>query len=206
MCDTEVEYLGAESPKAVGLEPDVIGLEVAVDDAVLVRLLHRGANLLKDLHHARQRQALLFAEHLAQAAPVEVFHDQVGHFVITQPCESEVGDVDDMRMAQPARRTSLAPEAFDEVGIPHELRGDQLQGDIPPGPDVGRQIHGTHPTAPEEAFEAVFVGKGRTYAIQRAGNMGVIGVIQGHHPNRVPLGIGVFHGRVSDCVSDRVYL
>jgi hypothetical protein len=108
-------------------------------------------------------------------------------------------------MAQPTSRTSFAPEAFYEVGIPHELRGNQLQGDITPGPNVGRQIHGAHSTGPKEAFEAVFVGKGSAYAIQRAGNMGVIGVIEGHDPDRVPLGIGLLHGRVSDFVGDHLH-
>jgi hypothetical protein len=194
--DPEVEHLGAETSKAVGLEPDVVGLEVAVDDPVLVRLLHRGADLVEDLHHAGQGQALLLAEHLTQAAPVEVFHDQIGHLVITQPSESEVGDVDDVGMSQPAGRACLAPEALHEVAVPHELRSDQLQSDLASGPDMGGQIHRTHATAPEEALEAVFVGKGRAQAIQRAGCPRRIGLIQGHHPDRMPLGVGLLHGQL----------
>ena len=92
-------------------EEDVLGLEIAVDDAGGVRGLERAADLHGDLRGAHRLEAPLVREHVGEVDAVEVLHDEVGAAVLGR---AEVGDVDDVRVADARGRARLAAEALDE--------------------------------------------------------------------------------------------
>ena len=93
--------------------PDVVGLEVAVHDARLVRRLQRAADLPEQPPHLaeRHRPAL---EARRQALAVEVLH----HEVVAPVGELIEGeDVDDVRVADLVDRARLLLEAADQIGV-----------------------------------------------------------------------------------------
>ena len=60
-------------------------------------------------------------------------------------------------MMQPAGCFCLAPKAFDELVIHHELGSDDLDGDRASGAQVSSQIDGAHPAFAELLLDAVFL-------------------------------------------------
>ena len=60
-------------------------------------------------------------------------------------------------MMQAAGCFCLSPETFDELVIHHELRGDDFDGDRPPGAQVSSKIDGAHPTFAEFFLDAVLL-------------------------------------------------
>ena len=73
--------------------------------------------------------------------------------------ETEVRNINNIRMAQPARCACFAPEALNKLAIAHELRRDQFESNVTIGAEVRGKINGAHTAASEESFEAVFVVK-----------------------------------------------
>ena len=73
--DPEVEHLDAITAEAVRFQPDVVWFQVPVNHALLMGLVHRGANLFENIDYPVERQTLLFSQHVAERATVEVFHD-----------------------------------------------------------------------------------------------------------------------------------
>ena len=67
------------SPVVVGAleDHDVLGLEVAVHDAHVVRDRERGERLHQDVRDARGRQRPVLAQDAVEAPPVEVLHRDV---------------------------------------------------------------------------------------------------------------------------------
>src|SRR5678815_307250 len=92
--DTEVQYLDAISAQLIGFEPDVVRLQISVNDPLLMRFVNRRANLLQNVDYPIERQALLFCKDIAKSATIEVLHHQVGDRVIACLRETKIGDVD----------------------------------------------------------------------------------------------------------------
>lgn len=160
--DAEVEHLGAVAAEAVRFEPDVVRLEVAVDDALPVRFLDRAADLFEDLDRPLEGQAGLLGQHGGEAAAVQVLHDEIGDAAVGRGREAEVGHIDDVGMAQPARCPGLALEPLDGLRAVHKLRGDELHRHLAVRADVGGEIDRAHPAPPEQAFQAIFSVEGPT--------------------------------------------
>ena len=97
----------AEAGVTVVVEPDVGGLQIAVDDAARVGVLEGAADVGCDLNRPRHRQmAPLGGEKPGDVAPGHVFADDVGIVVLLAGVE----DADDVRViAQLAHRLRLAP-------------------------------------------------------------------------------------------------
>jgi hypothetical protein len=52
-CDTEIEYLHRVSASLVWLKPNVVGLKIAVDDALFMCLFNGGTHLFENVHGQR---------------------------------------------------------------------------------------------------------------------------------------------------------
>jgi hypothetical protein len=154
--DTEVEDLNGVTAALIWFEPDVIGFEVAVNYSLKMRLVDCGANLFEDIERPRDRKVLFFFEDLAERAAVEIFHHEVCSASIRCLCESKVGDVHDIRVAETPGSSSFASESLDEFGAFHELRCDDLYGHGPFGPEMCTEIHRSHSATPELTFDLVF--------------------------------------------------
>ena len=109
-------------------EHHVLGLEVAVHDALRVRLAGGVAELQRDVERARQRQrAAGRREGALERQAVEVLHHDVHRAVGELPDEE---DVDDVRVRQARRDLRLAVEARDERLVGGELAVEDLHRDV----------------------------------------------------------------------------
>ena len=101
--DAEVEHLGFDL--AAG-QQDVLGLEVAVQHALLVRRLDRRADRRQDPHRPRRLEPSFAVQHAAQILAAHQLHHQVR---AAAGQRAEVEDRHDARDAGAARRS--APRA-----------------------------------------------------------------------------------------------
>ena len=81
---------------AAGVDQHVAGLDVAVDDAVLVGEGQRGGDVGADLGRPLGRQRTVLADQLAQRPPLHVLHDDEVRAFLLAP----VVDGDDVRMIE----------------------------------------------------------------------------------------------------------
>ena len=115
--------ISASPPSGTGssaglLDHDVLGLEVAVDDALFVRGGETLRHLLRDRDHARQRQRVAAAQDLRQRLAFDERHRQVLDAVDL----AEVVNADDVLVGDLAREHQLALEALFEL-----LRGGRVR-------------------------------------------------------------------------------
>src|ERR1051325_9833210 len=128
-----------------------------MDDTLLVRFVNGRANLLEDIDHPIKRQTILFDQHVAQRAAVEILHHQVRNAIRFISRESKVGHVDHIRMAQTSGGACLALEALDELLVLHELRRNEFQRDVTVGAEVRRQKHRAHTALSQQTLEAILL-------------------------------------------------
>ena len=123
----------------------VRGLEVAVNDAGLVRRLQAGSDLPDDRHHLRDRQLRRVAQNGRQVGAFDVRHRDVLDAVDL----SEVVDADDVLVRDlPGQQQFLLEATLDVLRrfrVVRSLRANDLQrhGDVQFG--VPGLIHGAHP-------------------------------------------------------------
>jgi hypothetical protein len=147
--DSEVDDLRHRLAVRV-FDQDVAGLEVAVDDALLVRVLDR----LADLHEQRQARApverVLVAEARERSA-VHVLHHEVRPALFGG---ARVQHARDARMAHERERLPLRLEArADLLAVQAEL--DHLQGDLAAeGLLLLRQVDDAHAALTQGAHDA----------------------------------------------------
>ena len=98
-----------------------------MDDAELVRLLQRAADLDEQRRGARPRQRAVALDHVREVEPAHVLHDQVQRALRG----AEVEDLDGVRVMQPRDRGGLALEPRDNIGVVREIAMQHLhRGDL----------------------------------------------------------------------------
>src|SRR5262245_42752033 len=115
-----------------------------MDDALLMRVVDRGADLFEDVHDPVQGQPVFFSQHVTQSAAVEIFHYQVGHSIGSGAGKTEVGNINHVRMAETSGGAGFALEPLDKFFVAHELRSNQFQSYVSFSAQVVRQVHRTH--------------------------------------------------------------
>ena len=136
-----------------------------MDDAALVRVLER----VEDLHHdaldRRQREALVRLEVVAQLAPADVFHRDVGD---RRPAFGDrilavLVDGDDVRVVEPPRRLRLALEAREDLRrlvAVQALGADGLDRDAALDEGIEPLVHDAHRAlaelAPDDVLAELF--------------------------------------------------
>src|SRR6185369_11424929 len=98
----EVEHLDGVTTTTIRLEPDIIRLEISMNDAGAMGLFDSRANLFEDVDHPRDRQRTFFSNDLSERAAIEILHDEISDWTIPRLCDAEVSNVDDVRVSQPA--------------------------------------------------------------------------------------------------------
>jgi hypothetical protein len=133
--EPEVEHLH----RAVVANLDVRGLEIAMDDALLVRGLEGRGGLLRDRHRVGQRHRAARDVH-GQILAFDEFHDQGAR----APRLLDAVDGRDVRMIQRRQRFRFALKAREPVRVLcKDLRKD-LDRDVAAQPRVGRAIDLAH--------------------------------------------------------------
>ena len=166
--DDRLGARGRAAARARVEEHDVRRLEVAVDDAVLVRVLDRP----RHLHHDRERVAPVhrpFGRALGERPALQVFEDD--EELSARRVLADVMTDDDSRMGEPGRDPRLGEEALLELvaslfrGFEGELDG--LDGDGASEDGVLGLVHDAHRAAAQLAPDDVApVPQGRLAALQ----------------------------------------
>jgi hypothetical protein len=143
LCHAEVEHLDV----AVVIELDVGGLQIAVNDPLLMCGFDGLRNLQAEMQHVRQRQPAAsprLEQPFCERRPVHQLHGERMNAVgVFEPVDRR-----DARMIQRRQQPGLARESLDVLGIACEGWRQDLEGDVPPERGVVRPVHLSHPPAP----------------------------------------------------------
>ena len=134
-----------------GVDHDVLGLQVAVDDALVVRGLEAFRRLAEDAQEALGRQLALLLQDRGQVPPVDELHRQELDAVAL----AEIEDAQDVGVRHAARELDLALEALEDLGVLGDVRPDELQRDVAVQALVVHEVDGAHSAHAEEALDAV---------------------------------------------------
>jgi hypothetical protein len=130
----------------------VLGLEVEVNDAVVVRGSERLGGLADDIYRIEQVQPLIARQHVFEALAFQVLHHEVDRFV--GGC-AEVGHVDDIRVPNLARGARLVQELVDRALSSGKAVVKDLDRDGPAQHHVLALVDDPHPTFTEDAVDLV---------------------------------------------------
>jgi hypothetical protein len=139
--EAEIHDLVEPRASAEVMRDDVRGLQVAMQDPVVVRELQRAADRQHDRLHVADREGRPLGDLLPQAAAVQELHDE------ERPAfgvEIEVEDRDDVRVAELRAGAALAQEALARARVAGRLRADDLHGDLVAEQPPPRPEHGAH--------------------------------------------------------------
>jgi hypothetical protein len=142
-------------------EHDVLGLEIAVDDAMAVGLGQRVGDVAQDPDAFADRELPFLHELLAQRQAGHVRHD------VEQQVVRRAGVVQrqDVGVLQGGRHLDLAEEPFlAERG--RELFAQQLERDLAVVPEVVSEVDGRHATGTELALDGIAAGEGGPEAVR----------------------------------------
>jgi hypothetical protein len=140
---------------ALGVDDDVVRLDVAVHDAVAVRVAERGEDLPRVRDRHRDGTEPPGPDELLQRPAFDVLHDDEVRAVR----RAAVEDGDDVRMRETGGMRRLAPEALDELLVVRVAVVQDLDGDPAPQLLVLREVDVGHAAAPELARDAVAGGE-----------------------------------------------
>ena len=138
----------------VGEEDDVVGLEIAVNDAFCVRGSERARDRQEGAHGLLCLEPSAIVEHGAERGPVEDLHDDER---IAELGLAEVEDADDRGMSDLRGGARLLKEAARRLGGAG-VAADELDGDVDVEDRVTRQPDCAHPALTEHARERVLAG------------------------------------------------
>ena len=106
--DAEVDDLGDLFARAIARDDDVVGLEIAVDDAELVRGVQSVGDLAREVDRAARVEGAVFLENGRQRLTVDVLHHEVDDLVRFAVVE----DRGDVRMQNASGVRRLARESL----------------------------------------------------------------------------------------------
>ena len=145
-------------------EQHVVGLDVAVNDAVRVGVAQRVGHVAQDPHGLGHRQLAVAPEPRAERLAFDERHG-----VVEQVARLAGGEQrDDVRMLERRGQLDLAAEPV-QAHAGREFRRQHLDHDLPAELRLLRHEHPAHGTAAELAAEHVAVGQRRAEAVERVG-------------------------------------
>jgi hypothetical protein len=149
-------YSGVPKIAALDRQHDVVALEVAMDDAEIVRARKRGAHLLDDVHRAFYRHRSLAALG-RQRGSHQVFHHQVEFALIGL---THVVDLHDVRVIDAVGRARLAQHPGAQMRLTAQVRPYQLERDDAIDQDVPSAVDHAHAAFTEPRFQPVPASNG----------------------------------------------
>ena len=132
-------------------EQDVRRLDVTMNDAVLVGMRQRRADLDRELDGSVDRERPVTLDQLPQVAVGDVFEHDVGPASVLSPVEHG----EDVRMTQARHRPSFAVKACQCVAVGDRAFVQELDRDLPPKDGVEGPVDDRSRTSPELLLEPV---------------------------------------------------
>jgi hypothetical protein len=149
----EIEYLHEVALAGViAHQEDVVGLEVAMNDARQMRHLESRQELLHDGHEIARGDAAAMFDALTERLALEELHHHVEAAVVHR---AQVEHLDDVLAADASRRLRLALEALHGVGAFGDGWQQHLDGDAAMDARVLALVYRSHRAAAELADDAV---------------------------------------------------
>src|SRR5206468_4852167 len=133
---------------------DVRGLDVAVEDPVLVGVVERPRQLLEHPHRLTQLHGL--AEPVRQGSSLDELEHQVGEVVLV----AEVEDLQDVRMLETGDRPRLLLEALAVERVVGEEVGEDLDRHVAVESGVVGAVDGRHAAAADALEQTVGPDRG----------------------------------------------
>ncbi len=145
---------------AAVVQQNVLGLDVAMDDAVPMRVVERVGHLARDAHRLVDAELRLAVELLAKRLALDVGHDVERQSVGRAGVEQR----QDVRMLERRRRLDLDGEP---LGAEHggELRLEHLDRDLAIVLEVRGEVDGGHAAGAQLPLDSVAVGERGTQSI-----------------------------------------
>ena len=166
--DPEVEELH-EGRASATQDEDVVGLEVAVDHAPLVRAVQGVAELAEDGETLVERHGSL-PEQRGEGLAVQVLHDDV---VPVGREHREVEDADDVLVADAVHRPGLVVEAGHELRARRHRLVQELDGDAAPDDRVLGEVDRAHPASSQQPHDAEAADGGADERVDHRGRLAV---------------------------------
>ena len=142
-------------PPALVGDQDVLGLDVAMDDAGAVGGGERRDDRLKQRQGMGRGHWGLGADHVAQGVTGDQFHHQVEGPALDVRVLALVEDVDDVRVRQPGGGAGLALEPVGERGVVAEAAVHGFDRAHAIETDVDGLVDGGHPSTRDAATDPV---------------------------------------------------
>ncbi len=166
-------------------QEDVVGLQIAVDDARLVGRGEAFSELSRNVQDASHGDRLAVVHYLRERDAVEVLHHEVGRPVRQL---AEVADIDDVRIADGGGRLGLVQEPLGHFLVASQVRTQDLHRDLLADDGVATLVDDAHAAFAEDGLDLVATVDGAAE----------IGILLRHHRLAVGAGdladVGVDHG------------
>ena len=151
-----------EDQRAVGADEQVAGLDVAVDDAPLVRGVQRVGGLRDQGHRPLRGEPAELGQRAGQRLALDVLHDQVGDLAAALDLAlAVVVHVDHARVVDGGHGARLAAEALDEALLLQQGRQQHLDRDGTAQDRVLGLPHVAHAPAGDALVEPVSAAQNR---------------------------------------------
>src|SRR5688500_13011430 len=131
-------------------QQDIVGLDIAMDDAATVCIAQCVGDLAYDPEGIVNRKLFLAVEAVTQRLALDVWH-----YIVEQPFRfTGIEQREDVRMIQLRRDRNLAEKSFGTQGR-GEVRLENFQGNRPIMPEIPCAIHCRHTTPSDFVGEVV---------------------------------------------------
>jgi hypothetical protein len=196
--EAEVEQLEKALAVIVTTDEEVGGLEVAVDDARLVRRGERAGRLQEEPHDLGERELPLAVDEVAERLAVQQLHDEVRTAIGREAMRV---DVDDAAVANGVDGLRLGQHAAHEHLVARELGLDDLDGDALVDDRVQALVHDAHAAFAERADDQVVAELRAEEQVTNRRRIGVRSVSHARAPSRhYPSDAGRRSGEDETCV------
>src|SRR5262245_16660902 len=151
--DAEVEHLDLQAAWDC-LHENILRFDVAMNYTLPVRLIQRRANLSDNLGGGGHGQPAMSLDQTSQALPFGQFHDLI---VQAFSGNTEVVNLNDVRMLQTGGGLRLAPETFDRLRIGHLIRVEYFDRHPVADQQTAGAINSPHSANAEFGLEVVLL-------------------------------------------------